>query len=41
MGTMPLVFLDVLTYMRMARSQGHFVRAIWGYTEECWSPTAW
>ena len=40
MGTMPLLFFDALAYMRMAMSQGHVVRAILGYTEECWNPTA-
>lgn len=40
MGTMPLLFPDALAYVRMARGQGHVVRAVLGYTEECWKPTA-
>lgn len=40
MGTMPLLFLDALTYVRMARSPGNIVRAILGYNGECWNPTA-
>jgi len=40
MGTMPLLFLDALTYIRLAKSQGHVVRAILDYTEEFWNPTA-
>lgn len=39
MGTMPLLLLDAFAFVRMARSQGHVLRAVLAYTEDLQNPT--